>query len=181
MRLFIAALLMTLGTQAWAECGNLCYENWWKTATTSDGKGELDAGADVMDRGVYGNTPLHHAAEHGTPESIQVLLKAGADVMTRNEYGITPLHYGASGGTPESIQVLLKSGADMMARDKDGRTPLHGAARSGTPESIQVLLKSGADPKAKDKDGETPWDLAQDNDRIKDTKSYWALNDAQYN
>ena len=41
MRLFIAALLMILGTQAWAECGNLCNEDWWKTATTSDVKAKL--------------------------------------------------------------------------------------------------------------------------------------------
>ena len=82
MRLFIAALLMILGTQAWAECGNLCNEDWWKTATTSDVKAELNAGADA---------------------------------------------------------------------------------------------------KAKDQNGKTTWDLAQDNDKLKDTKSYWALNDAQYN
>jgi ankyrin repeat protein len=116
MRLFIAALLMTLGTQAWAECGNLCNEDWWKTATTSDVKAELDAGADVM------------------------------------------------------------------ARDKDGGTPLHSAALFGKKAGvIEALLEAGADPKAKDELGNTPWDLAQGNDKLKDTKSYWALNDAQYN
>ena len=51
---------------------------------------------------------------------------------------------------------------------------------SATPENIQVLLKAGADPKAKDLHGKTPWDLAKRNDALKDTKSYWALNDAQY-
>ena len=38
-----------------------------------------------------------------------------------------------------------------------------------------------ADPKAKDKDGKTPWHFVQSNDKLKDTKGYWALNDAQYN
>ena len=61
MRLFIAALLVTLGTQAWAECGNLCDRDWWKTATTSDVKAKLDAGADVMARDEYGRTPLNEA------------------------------------------------------------------------------------------------------------------------
>jgi hypothetical protein len=42
------------------------------------------------------------------------------------------------------------------------------------------LLTAGADAKAKDKNGKWPWDLAQENDKLKGTKSYWALNDAQY-
>ena len=106
---------MILGNQAWAECDKICNENWWKIATTSDVKAELDAGADVMARNEYGDTPLHSAAENGTPESIQVLLKAGA----------------------------------------------------------------GA--KAKSQSGTNPWELAQDNDKLKGTKGYWALNDARYN
>ena len=88
MRLFIATLLGTLGTQAWAECGGLC---------------------------------------------------------------------------------------DML-----GGTPLHSAATFGEESGIIVsLLETGADPKAINDDGETAWDLAQDNDALKDTKGYWALNLAQ--
>ena len=70
MRLFIAALLVTLGTQAWAECGNLCDWDWWNRATTSDIKAKLDAGADVMARDERDSTPLHSAALGGTPENI---------------------------------------------------------------------------------------------------------------
>ena len=103
MRLFIVSLLMIFGTQAWAECDKFCVENWWKTATTSDVKAELNVGADVTARGEIGSTPLHLAAAHGTPKDIQALLKAGADVMARNEYGWTPLHLAAGYGTPESI------------------------------------------------------------------------------
>ena len=33
-----------------------------------------------------------------------------------------------------------------------------------------------ADPKAKNTN--TPWDLEQENGKLKDTKSYWALNEA---
>ena len=103
MRLFIAAILMILGTQAWAECGNLCDEDWWKTATMSDVKAELDAGADVMARDKFGQTPLHWAAEFGTPENIQAFLETGADVMARDVGGYTPLHWAVSSGTPENI------------------------------------------------------------------------------
>ena len=103
MRLFIAALLVTLGTQAWAECGKFCELDWWKTATTSDVKAELDAGADVMARDKFGQTPLHWAAEFGTPENIQAFLETGADVMARDVGGYTPLHWAVSSGTPENI------------------------------------------------------------------------------
>ena len=48
------------------------------------------------------------------------------------------------------------------------------------PGVIQPLLDAGADAKAKNKDGKTPWDLAQENEKLKGTKGYWALNDAQY-
>jgi ankyrin repeat protein len=182
MRLFIAALLMTLGTQAWAECGNLCNDEWWKTATTADLKAELDAGADVMARSKAGGTPLHSAAFFGTPESIQALLKSGADVMARSKAGVTPLYSAAVSRTPENIQVLLKAGADVMARNEDGWTPLHLAAGYGEKAGvIEALLEAGADPKRNNQNGKTPWDLAQDNDKLKDTKSYWALNDARYN
>ena len=116
VRLFIAALLVTLGTQAWAECGDLCKKRFWlEKATTSDVKAKLEAGADVMARDAYDQTPLHFAAEDG------------------EESGV-----------------------------------------------IESLLEAGADPKAINDNGKTPWDLAQRNDALKDTKSYWALNDARY-
>jgi hypothetical protein len=40
---------------------------------------------------------------------------------------------------------------------------------------------AGADAKTKNKNGKTPWDLVQKNEKLKGTKGYWALNDAQYN
>ena len=68
-----------------------------------------------------------------------------------------------------------------MARDKFGETPLHFAAQNGTSANIQPLLDAGADAKAKNEEGKTPWDLVQKNEKLKGTKGYWALNDAQYN
>ena len=37
------------------------------------------------------------------------------------------------------------------------------------------------DVKAKNKEGKTPWDYAQENEKLKGTVGFWALNDAQYN
>ena len=130
-----------------------------------------------MARDEYGTTPLHFA---DTPANIQALIAVGADVMAQTKNGITPLYIVAQSVKPANIQTLLAAGADVMARTEDGWTPLHIAALYGTPAMLQVLLNSGSDAKATDKDGETPWDLAQENEKLKGTKAYWALNDAQY-
>ena len=68
-----------------------------------------------------------------------------------------------------------------MALAKDGSTPLHLAAEFGNPEVIQPLLDAGADARLNDTVGKTPWDYAEENEKLKGTKAYWALNYAQYN
>ena len=122
--------------------------------------------------------PLHSAALSGSPANVQALLDAGADVMARTTTGSTPLH---GAGNPEVIQALLNAGADVMARNILGSTPLHLAARRVFPDNIIALLDVGADAKAKDKEGKTPWNYAQENEKLKGTKAYWASNEAQYN
>ena len=123
-RFFIAlALITTQSTQAWAECGDLCNSFWWEKATTSDVKAKLKAGADVMARGRYDQTPLHFAIVFGPPDNIQVLLKSGADAMAKDEDGITPMHLAAVSDTPENIQALLEAGADPKAINDSGKTP----------------------------------------------------------
>ena len=151
MRAALGIILLTFASQAGADCGNLCVYTWMKSATEAD---------------------------------LQAELSGGADVMARDELGWTPLHWAAYGGNPANVQALLDAGADVMARNVDGRTPLHWAAKciyGCKPGVIQALLDSGADAKTKNKNGKTPWDLAQENDSLKGTKGYWALNDSQYN
>ena len=48
MRAALIALMLIFGSQVGAECGNLCEEDWWKTATEADVQAELDGGADVL-------------------------------------------------------------------------------------------------------------------------------------
>ena len=151
MRAAIIAMMLMFGSQAGAECGNLCDKDWWKIATEADVQAVLDGGANVMARANYGSTPLHYAAKLGSPANIQALLAAGADVMTREEDGTTPLHRAAA------CFYTCKPGV------------------------IQALLGAGADAKVKNKEGKTPRDYAKNNEDLKGTKGYWALNDAQYN
>ena len=79
MRAALTALMLTFATQAGAECGKLCDDDWWKTATTADLQAELSGGADIMARNEDGETPLHYAARYGPPANIQALKAAGAD------------------------------------------------------------------------------------------------------
>jgi ankyrin repeat protein len=226
MRVALIALILTIGSQAGAECGNLCDWDWRQTATAADVQSEIDAGADVNARTEYtgltplhlflpnvapeiiqtllaagadvtardkgGSTPLHASVSsgglisshlyNGNPKNIVALLRAGADVMARTDYGRTPLHYAASNFSAANFRVLWGAGASIFAQDLYGNTPLHlAASKSETGFTIQALLTAGADAKAKNKKGETPWDLAQENEKLKGTKGYWALNDAQYN
>ena len=54
MRALLVALMLMIGSQAGAECGNLCDYNWWKFAPEADVQAELDGGADVMARNQLG-------------------------------------------------------------------------------------------------------------------------------
>ena len=123
MRAALIALLLMIGSQAGAECGKLCEEDWWKTASEAEVQAELDGGADVMARNKGGWTPLHFAAYVTTPANIQALLAAGADVTARDEDGRTPLQWAAQFDTPENIQALLDAGADAKTKNKEGKTP----------------------------------------------------------
>ena len=44
MRAAIIALMLTIASQAEAECGNLCDNDWWKTVTEALVKVKLDKG-----------------------------------------------------------------------------------------------------------------------------------------
>ena len=61
MRAILIVLMLTVATQAGAECGRLCDSDWWKTANPEDVQAQLDAGANVKASTGEGFTPLHLA------------------------------------------------------------------------------------------------------------------------
>ena len=54
--------MLTIASETGAKCSNLFDEQWWITATTANLRVELDQGAGVMERNVWGETQLHYAA-----------------------------------------------------------------------------------------------------------------------
>ena len=89
----LTALLLTIASQAEADCDKLCDRDWWKTATAADVQAELGAGAEVMARDQYGSTPLHEAAGYGSAEGIRALLDAGADPKVKDGLNKEPWLY----------------------------------------------------------------------------------------
>ena len=77
-------------------------------------------------RNENGRTPLHYAAQGGTPSFVVALATAGAHVNARDKRGgWTPLHLAAWFGKSRAVfQALLDVGADPDAKDDAGRTPL---------------------------------------------------------
>jgi ankyrin repeat protein len=108
---------------------------------------------------------------------VTVLILAGADIHARGAYEYTPLHAAVvKTMNVETIKALVDAGADVNAKAQNGYTPLHIAAgMNENPEVILSLLELGADPRIIDGDGKTAWDYIRENESLKDTEAYKAL------
>jgi ankyrin repeat protein len=130
----------------------------------------LASGADVGQRGVNDETPLHLAAEQGDLAMVELLLAHGADPnqITRIDDMETPLemaeraghhevadrlrllttrldweHAARTGDLP-ALQRMRRSGHDVDAKDGHGMTALMRAAHAGHLESVEWLIAEGA-------------------------------------
>ena len=105
----------------------------------------IELGANVLKRGIGGDSVLHLAAQNGHMEAIRPLLEHGVSVQRYTE-GTTPLMLAAGNGHLETIKLLLKNGASLHSRDdKDLWTPLHYAAVKNQTDVVKFLLQNGVD------------------------------------
>ncbi|MYM39442.1 ankyrin repeat domain-containing protein [Duganella qianjiadongensis] len=117
----------------------------------------LDAGADIEQQGMVGNSPLLVACNFGYHlEIVTLLLDRGAKVNARGYNGTFPLYQAVRKNHPAIVNVLVEHGADVKAGNADGETPLHYAALNGMESTVGLLLANGADINARDNEGKTP-------------------------
>ena len=75
------------------------------------GGGISNKGADINGVNYTDFTPIHHAAEAGSPEAARVLIEAGADVNLPSNAGETPLERARREGHQEVVRLLEAAGA----------------------------------------------------------------------
>lgn len=75
-----------------------------------------------------GWTALHHAAEFGRLETVQLLFELWGEelnVNAQDSAGWTPLMNAAANGHAPVVSLLLKMGAHLARVNGEGRTALH--------------------------------------------------------
>lgn len=138
----------------------------------------IRGGADPNSRDAEGRTPLFYAVapwlryKETADSEILVgrLIRSGADPNLQDETGKTPLH--------EAVSRI--SDAAYVLDDEEFGSALAGGTFSDTLTAINALLDGGADVGLSDENGVTPWDLVQEIQALKGTKTYWRLNEARF-
>ena len=122
-------------------------------------KALLEQGADVNDRDLDGNTPLHIAMLHTrSTEIMEVLVKARPDLGVQNRSGQTPLHFIDEDTVFDNFKSLVDLGININGQDKFGATPLHFAVQEYRVDIVKLLCERGADVSLVDSYGHTPLD-----------------------
>uniref|UniRef100_A0A3B3UAG7 Kinase D-interacting substrate 220b n=1 Tax=Poecilia latipinna TaxID=48699 RepID=A0A3B3UAG7_9TELE len=109
-------------------------------------KAHLDRFKEVDGRSDNGQTPLMLAAEQGSLEIVQELIRRGANVNLDDVDCWSALISAAKEGHLEVVKELLESSAYIEHRDMGGWTALMWAAYKGRVEVTRLLLEQGANP-----------------------------------
>ena len=87
-----------------------------------------------------GMTPLMHAAEKGSAECMNVLMKSGADVNLTDFNHKTALIYAVQCGSTECIRILLAAKADVNACSPAQETCLFEAVSSSNEACVKLCV-----------------------------------------
>ncbi|KAL4624039.1 kinase D-interacting substrate of 220 kDa-like isoform X3 [Arapaima gigas] len=109
-------------------------------------RAHLDKFKEVDSRSDTGLTALMLAAEQGSVEIVQELIRRGANVNLDDVDGWTALISAAKEGHVEVVRELLANNANLEHRDMGGWSALMWAAYKGRVEVAHLLLEKGANP-----------------------------------
>ncbi|XP_070842866.1 kinase D-interacting substrate of 220 kDa B isoform X5 [Chaetodon trifascialis] len=109
-------------------------------------KAHLDRFKEVDGRSDNGQTPLMLAAEQGSLEIVQELIRRGANVNLDDVDCWSALISAAKEGHVDVVKELLENSAYIEHRDMGGWTALMWAAYKGRVEVTRLLLEHGANP-----------------------------------
>jgi len=106
----------------------------------------LQLGADPFAQDCCGFQPIHHAAQKGFAQVIELLVGGFPELVhTTSNVGYTCLHIVAERNHVEALRMLVLYGSNTNAiTTKDSRSPLHVAALAGSCEAIVELHHLGA-------------------------------------
>ena len=132
-----------------------------------------------------GSSALHIAANSGNVALVELLTKWGADPNLLRKDGHTPFSVSIVAGDLAVVRQMVVSGADLSLRyDPDDKIPdpykaitlsrqnqtiLHIAAATLEPGIVEYLASAGAPLNLANDQGETPLDLADHQERFKES------------
>uniref|UniRef100_A0A8V5FV51 Transient receptor potential cation channel subfamily A member 1 n=1 Tax=Melopsittacus undulatus TaxID=13146 RepID=A0A8V5FV51_MELUD len=108
-------------------------------------------------------TPLHHAAEGGQIELMQLIIDdSSCEVLNvMDSSGNTPLHWATKKNQVESVSLLLSRGANPNILNSNMMAPLHMAVQSLHNEIVKILVQhSSTDVNLEGEAGNTPITVA---------------------
>lgn len=102
---------------------------------------------DVTSTNIFGNTPLHRAAEgkSGSEDIVRYLIQERkCDPTCRGQYDRTPLHKACKKGNLENVMYLMNASSTdtfELRESKHGYTPLDLAAQHGTLDVVKYMVE----------------------------------------
>jgi len=104
----------------------------------------IGSGADLEEKGQYGQTALFRALALGHREIVDVLVEAGADLKARADSGKRVLDAAMEAGHRTLISRILGLGEPLISINKNAMTSLHWAVKSGDLAFVKEVLAQGS-------------------------------------